>query len=57
METKVNYMKYIEMFIQTKLNFDLRKNGCHRSSGLGSELIVMVGQADVTLAVHDVYLI
>ena len=36
-----------------KISFDLGKNGHHRPSGLGYRSIVVVRQADKTVAVYD----
>ena len=35
-----------------KISFDLGKNGCHRPSGLGSRLIIVVRQVDKTLSLY-----
>ena len=35
------------------ISFDLRENGCHRPSGLDGRMIVVVRQADETLAVYN----
>ena len=43
LETKVNCTK-IERFMLIKISFDLGKNGCHRPSGLGGRLIVVVNK-------------